>query len=263
MAITLLLATHAIAHEAGSTCRVKLLSLSRLNHGLPRAQTHPEIVQGTAEFHHQITDARFPQPDAVLHDTTPLDAAIDMLNAEPPLVEFLVGQVLLQGQLPTAGFLRRHEDLHLGECEGQEAQILQQPTPGRERGGGGLRDAQIMGTAAVGLAQKEDEKQGIDQQDIFHRVVFFLPAITIRLCRGVLGADDAPFGAVMGKRGDGGPATGAAGMWATSGRASASDTSTAAASASETPSRCARAVRERAGASPRARSAANSVGKRM
>jgi len=28
------------------------LSLSRLNHGLPRGQTHPEVVQGTAEFHH-------------------------------------------------------------------------------------------------------------------------------------------------------------------------------------------------------------------
>ena len=30
----------------------KQVSLSRLNHGLPRGQTHPEVVQGTAEFHH-------------------------------------------------------------------------------------------------------------------------------------------------------------------------------------------------------------------
>jgi hypothetical protein len=28
------------------------LSLSRLNHRLPRGQAHPEVVQGTAEFHH-------------------------------------------------------------------------------------------------------------------------------------------------------------------------------------------------------------------
>ena len=55
-----------------------------------------------------------------------------MLDPEPPLVERLVRQVLLQGQLRTAWFLRRHEDLHLGERERQEAQILQQPTPGRE-----------------------------------------------------------------------------------------------------------------------------------
>jgi hypothetical protein len=52
---------------------------------------------------------------------------------QPPLVESLVGEVLLQGQLRTAGLLRRHEDLHLRECERQEAQIQQQPTPGWEQ----------------------------------------------------------------------------------------------------------------------------------
>src|SRR5262245_7493808 len=100
-------------------------SLSRLNHWLPRAHTYPEVVQGTAEFHHQITDALFPQTDAVLHNTAALDTAVDVLDPEPPLVERLVGQVLLQGQLPTARFLRRHEDLDFREREGQEAQILQ------------------------------------------------------------------------------------------------------------------------------------------
>ena len=64
-------------------------------------------------------------------------------------MERLVGQLLLQGQLPTTWLLRRHEDRHRRECEGQEAQILQQPTPGRERVGGGLSDAQIMDTATV------------------------------------------------------------------------------------------------------------------
>src|SRR5215468_10971052 len=121
------------------------LSLSRLNYWLPRGQTHPEVVQRTAEFHHQITDTLLPQAHAVFHDATPLDAAVDMLDTEPPLVERLVGQVLLQGQLPTAGLLRRHEDLHVGQRERQEAQILQQPTPGRERVGSGLCNTQIMG----------------------------------------------------------------------------------------------------------------------
>jgi hypothetical protein len=51
----------------------------------------------------------------------------------------------------------------VGQRERQEAQILQQPTPGRQRVGGGLRDAQIMGTAAVGVAQEEDEQQGVDE----------------------------------------------------------------------------------------------------
>ena len=110
------------------------LSLSRLNHRLPRGQAHPEVVEGTAEFHDEITDALLPQADAVFDNATALHAAVDMLDPQPPLVERLVGQVLLQGQLPPAGLLCRHEHLHLGECAGQEAQILQQPTPRRERG---------------------------------------------------------------------------------------------------------------------------------
>src|SRR5215470_5688237 len=194
-------------------------------------------MQGTADLHHEIADAVLPQPHPVFDDPTTLDAAVDMLDP-PPLVESLVGPLLLQGQLLTAWLLRRHEDLYLRGRERQEAQILQQPTPGWKWVGGGLRDAQIMDTAAVGVAQKKDDEQGIDAQDVLERMVFFLPAIAVRLCRRVLGADDAPFGAVMGKRGAAG--------------ASSSEATTVAASAS-TPRRCARAVRERAGASPRAR----------
>src|SRR5215831_12798556 len=115
-----------------------------------------------------------------------------------------------------------------------------------------------MGAAAIGVAQKEDREAGIDEQDVFDRVILFLPAITVRLFRSVLRADDAPFGPVMGKRGEVGAA---AGMGATGAGTSSSGTTTVAASASETPSRWARADRERAGASPRARSAASSVGK--
>src|SRR5262245_56356722 len=102
----------------------RLLSLSRLNHGQPGVQAHPEIVQSTAELHDEIADALLPQADPVFHNATTLDAAVDMLDPEPPLVERLVGQVLLQGQLPTARLLRRHEDRHLRKREGQEAQIL-------------------------------------------------------------------------------------------------------------------------------------------
>jgi hypothetical protein len=115
-----------------------------------------------------------------------------------------------------------------------------------------------MGTAAVGVAQKEDDEQGIDEQDILNGVVLFLAAITRGLLRRVLRADDTPFGPVMGKRGEAGAA---AGTGATGAGASSSGTTTVAASASETPSRWAKAVRERAGASPRVRSAASSTGK--
>jgi hypothetical protein len=110
-----------------------------------------------------------------------------------------------------------------------------------------------MSAAAIGVAQEEDDEQGIDQQDIFDRMVFFLAAITLFLFSRVLGADDAPFGPVMGKRGESGATTGAG--------SSSREPTTEAASASVTPSRWARAVRERAGASPRVRRAVSSAGR--
>ena len=72
----------------------KHLSLSRLNHWLPRGQADPEVMQGTADFHHDITDALPPQADAVFDDATALDAAVDMLDPQPAGVERLVGSLL-------------------------------------------------------------------------------------------------------------------------------------------------------------------------
>src|SRR5262245_16940758 len=81
---------------------------------------------------------------------------------------------------------------------------------------------------------------------------------TVGITRGlfsrVLGADNPSFRPVMGKRGESGVATGAG--------SSPNELTTEAASPSVTPSRWARAARERAGASPRVRRAANSAGKR-
>src|SRR5712691_111052 len=115
-----------------------------------------------------------------------------------------------------------------------------------------------MGAAAIGVAEEKDDEQGIHEQDIFNGVVLFLAAITLRLFSRVFGADDAPFRPVVGKRGDAGATAGTA----TGASAAASGVTTVAASASVTPSRCASAVKERLGASPRVRSAASSTGKR-
>ncbi len=116
-----------------------------------------------------------------------------------------------------------------------------------------------MDATAIGVAEEEDREEGIDEQDIFDCMVLFLAAITLRLFSRVLGADDPPFGPIMGKRGDIGVV---AGTVATGAGSSARGATRGATSASETPSCCVRAVRERAGASPRARSAASSTGRR-
>src|SRR5687767_1562986 len=107
------------------------VSLSRLNHWLPWSQTHPEVMQSTTEFHDQIADAILPQTDAVLDNATALDATVDMLDAEPTVVQGLIGQFLLLSELLAAWLLCRHQDIHLGERERQEPEILQQLTPDR------------------------------------------------------------------------------------------------------------------------------------
>src|SRR6266851_3841219 len=100
------------------------LSLSRLKHWLPGCETQPEVMQGTTEFHHDIADAILPQPNAVFHDAAALDAAVDMLDPQPTVMQGLVGQLLLHRQLLATGVLRRHQDLDLGQRKRQEAQIL-------------------------------------------------------------------------------------------------------------------------------------------
>jgi hypothetical protein len=138
-------------------------------------------MQGTADFHHQIADARLPQADPVFDDATALDTAVDMFEAQPAPGERLMRRLLLSCQLLAAWFLGRHEDLHLGERQRQEAPILQEPAPRGQGRGCGLGNRLIMEAAAVGVAQQEDGEEGMDEQDIFDRVVLFLPANWLRV----------------------------------------------------------------------------------
>src|SRR4051794_25706114 len=109
-----------------------------------------------------------------------------------------------------------------------------------------------MDATPGGLPVAKDDEQGIDQQDILYRMVLLLADVPLRLFSRVLGAEDAPFRRVMRKRGKACSATGAkTGAAMDEGSSSGATPSVR----SETPSRCARAARERAGASPRARSA--------
>ena len=118
---------------------------------------------GTAEFHHEITAPLLPQAAAVFDDATTLDTAMDILDPEPTLVERLVGPVLLPCPLLAAGFLGRHEDVHLREREGQEAEIRSQPASRWQGRGRRVCNRPIMRTAARGVAQEEEEEEGIDQ----------------------------------------------------------------------------------------------------
>jgi hypothetical protein len=46
-------------------------------------------MQGTADFHHDITDALLPQADPVFEDATTLDTTVDMLDPQSAGVGWL------------------------------------------------------------------------------------------------------------------------------------------------------------------------------
>src|SRR3954471_12239814 len=111
-----------------------------------------------------------------------------------------------------------------------------------------------MDAAANSVAEEQDDEHGIDQQDVLYRMVLFLATVTLRLFSRVLGADNAPFRAVMSKRGEPCPA-----LDAETGERAGSCSGATTSGPSETARRCAKAVRER---SPRPRSAASNAGSR-
>ena len=202
-------------------------------------------MQGTADVHHTIADAHLAEAARVVDYATALDAAVDVLDAHAAA-----------GDTPIRGFLRArersatrlpggHDDVDLVERKRQEAKILKQ-TAARGQGiGRGIRNPLIVGAADIGVTQKEDRERRVDQQHVFHRVAFFLAAITARLLSWILGAPDAPCGASMAKRGEAGGSVGVGGP--------SVGTTRAAASAAATPMRCANAVTDRVGASPSVR----------
>jgi hypothetical protein len=213
-------------------------------------------MQRTADFHDQVVDARLSKAAGVVDNAAALDAAVDMLDAHAATRDAPVGGFLAAREGPASRLPGRHDDLDLIEGERQEAQILEQPTARGQGVRGRISNPLIVGTAHVGLTQKKDRERGVDQQHVFYRVALFLAAITARLLSRILGALDAPFGAIVAKRGEAG-----AGAGAGAGRVAVGSTM-AAASASATPRRWANAVKDRVGASPNARSVARSTTKR-
>ena len=91
-------------------------------------------------------------------------------------------------------------------------------------------------------------------------MALFLAAITARLLSRILGALDAPFGAVVAERGEAGTATAAVGRSDGGDDDPSVGSTTAAASASATPRRWANSVKARVGASPNVRSVARRIG---
>ena len=217
-------------------------------------------MQCTADFHDQVADARLSEAAGIVDNTAALDATVDMLDAHASTGDAPIRGLLRACEPPSSRLPRRHDDLNLVQHKRQEAQILEQPASRRQGVRGGIGNAFIVSAAGIGLTQKENRQRGVDQQHVFDCMALFLAAITARLLSRILGALDAPFGAVVAERGEAGVDTAAVGR--SDGRDPSVGSTMAAASASATPRRVANAVTDRVGASPSVRDVARSTTKR-
>lgn len=215
-------------------------------------------MQRTADFHDQIADTHLSQAVCITDDAAALDAAVDMRDADAAACNPSIAGFLRPCEGSAPWLLGRHDDLDVVKRERQETEILQQPAA---RGQGirrGIRNPLVMDAARIGVAQEEDRERCIDQQHIFHCVALFLATLTARLLKRILGALEAPFGAIVSKRGEAGAgAGGSAGVGGSDIGATMACTS-----ASATPRRCANACTDRVGASPSVRSVARRTTKR-
>ena len=159
-------------------------------------------MQATADFHDQITDTRLPQAAGVVNNATAFDAAVDVLNTHAAAGDAPIRGFLGARQGSSSRFAGRHDGFHLVKGERQEAQILEQPAACGQGIRRGIGNPLIMSAPRIGRTQKEDGERRVDQQHIFHRVAFLLAAITARLLSRILGTFDAPFGAIVAKRGE-------------------------------------------------------------
>jgi hypothetical protein len=210
-------------------------------------------MQRTAAFPDHIADARLPQAVGVVDHMAALDAAVDGLDPDPTPREPPIGRFLRARERPAPWRLGGHDDGHLVEREGQEAEVLEPPAAGGQRIRGRIGDPLVVGAAGLGVTQKENRERRIHAQHMFHGMTCLLAVIPARRLKRVLGALDAPFRPIMVQRGAAATGLGAATGGSTTGSGSFVGTTRAAASASVTLIRCANAWTARLGASPGAR----------
>ena len=99
--------------------------------------------------------------NVVFHNATTLDTAVDMLDPQSTLVQRLVRQCCSRGHSSPRGFFVGMRISTSGSVNDRKPRSCNNPLPAGQGIGGGLRHALIMHTAAIGVTEEEDDKQGI------------------------------------------------------------------------------------------------------
>jgi hypothetical protein len=207
-------------------------------------------MQRTADFPDLISGTYLPPAARVLDHATALDAAVDVLDADATACDAPIHGFLCVREGLAPRLLDGPAELDVVERACQKAAVLAPPAARGQGGGRGLRHPLVVDTARRGGTQTEDRERRVDQEHRLHRMACFLTTITAPLCKRVLGAREAPFGAIVANRGAVGARTGATADRSAGVDSSAVGTHRAAASASVTPTRGASAGKARLGASP-------------
>ena len=111
----------------------------------------------------------------------------------------VLGFLLLSQLLTTRLFVRLY-DLNTLEREADKTKVLQQFSTFWQGIGCLIGNWLVVSAALVGITQERNATASLGKQDVFHRMAFFLAAITRFLLKAILGAADWSFGAVVKKR---------------------------------------------------------------
>jgi len=69
----------------------------------------------TADFHHQIADARLPEAVCLVHNATALHTAVHVRDADAPTGDASIRRFVRLCELPSSRLLGRHDHLDLWE----------------------------------------------------------------------------------------------------------------------------------------------------
>ncbi len=159
-------------------------------------------MQATANFQDHLACPRLPETADVVDEAAALDATVHRLDPHPAPCDAPIDRFLRTREGSPPRLLGRHDDCDLGEHTCQNAQILKPPAPCRPGIRGLISHPLIVGATSGGATAQEDREHRMDQPEVFNRMALVLAAITARLLSWMLGALDAPFGAIVATRGE-------------------------------------------------------------
>lgn len=158
-------------------------------------------MERTAYLHDEVSCSLSEKTCRVPDYMAVFDAVHHMLDTHTHFGDLPVGFLLFRCETSTRRFLMGHDDLDTRQIKALKPEILHEVTLLRQGIAARVRNGFVVDGTWMRQAQKEDVHELIDQDDVFHGVVFLLPAVVAPLLLGILGPLDRPLGSIVAKKG--------------------------------------------------------------